>query len=60
MQSILILTAMANDVAPQFLEYIGSQDERHTIGKKIHHFTIMDPAHRRYQSTVAFAEIDRS
>jgi hypothetical protein len=53
MQSILNRTAMANDVAPQFLEYIGSQDERHTVGKIIHHFTIMDPAHRRYKSTVA-------
>ena len=59
MQSILNRTAMANDVAPQFLEYIGTQDERCTVGKVLHHFTITDPTHRQYQSTVAFTETAR-
>ena len=54
MQSILNRTAMANDVAPQFLEYAGFQDERHTVGKVFYHFTIMDPIHQRYKSTVTF------
>ena len=54
MQEILNSTAMANDVAPQFLEYIGMQDERHTAGCILYLFNIMDPAHQRYRSTIAF------
>jgi hypothetical protein len=57
MQTILNKTAMANDVAACFLEYIGTLDERGSIGKVLHHFTIMDPVHRRYKSTVAYTEI---
>jgi len=57
MQTILNKMAMANGVAPQFLEYFGTQDERHTVGKVLHHFTIMDPVHRRYKSTVAYTEV---
>lgn len=53
MQTILNRAAIANSVAPQFLEYAGFQDESHTVGKILYHFTIMDPAHRRYKSTVA-------
>jgi hypothetical protein len=56
MQTILNKTAMANAVAPCFLEYAGTQDERATVGKILHHFTIMDPTHRRYKSTVATVE----
>lgn len=56
MQTILNKTALANGVAVQFLEYVGSQDERFTVGKVLHHFTIMDPTHRRYKSTVATVE----
>ena len=56
MQQILNLTALENDVAPQFLEYLGTQDERRTVGKVLYHFTIMDPAHQRYRSTVTFME----
>lgn len=54
MQRILNSAAMANDVAPQFLEYIGMQDERHTVGRIFYLFTIMDPMHRRYRSTISF------
>lgn len=54
MQQILNSVARSNDVAQQFLEYIGMQDERHTVGKIIYLFNIMDPAHRRYKSTVTF------
>ncbi|WP_319410125.1 hypothetical protein [uncultured Desulfosarcina sp.] len=54
MQTILNRTAMANNVAPQFLEYVGMQDERRTVGRIFYLFNIMDPAHRRYKSTVAF------
>jgi len=60
MQSILNRTAMANDVAPQFLEYIGTQDERCTVGKVLLHFTITDPTHRRYKSTVAHTVVLKS
>ena len=56
MQSILNRTAMANNVAFCFLEYLGSQDERLTVGKILYHFTITDPAHKRYLSTVAYTE----
>ena len=41
-------------VAPQFLEFIGMQDERCTVGRIFYLFNIMDPVHRRYQSKVAF------
>ena len=57
MQSILNQTAMKNNVAPTFLEFVGIQDERQTVGKLIFHFTIMDPAHRRFKSTVAFVQV---
>ena len=56
MQTILNNTAMANNVAACFLEYVGTQDERATVGKVLHHFNIMDPTHRRYKSTVATVE----
>ena len=56
MQSILNRTALKNDVAPQFLEFIGIQDERLTVGKSLYWFSITDPAHRRYQSTVAYTK----
>ena len=54
MQQILTSVAMANGVAPQFMEFCGIQDERQTVGKVLYHFTIMDPSHLRYKSTVAF------
>ena len=56
MQTILNSVAISNNVAQQFLEYVGMQDERHTVGKIIYLFNIMDPAHKRYKSTVAFIE----
>ena len=56
MQSILNSVARSNNVAQQFLEYVGVQDERHTVGKIIYHFNIMDPTHGRYKSTVTFVE----
>lgn len=52
MQSVLNRVSIANQVAPQFLEYVGIQDERHTVGKILYHFNIMDPLHRHYKSTV--------
>lgn len=57
MQSILNRTAMANNVSPTFLEFVGIQDERQTVGKLLYHFTIMDPVHRRFKSTVAFVRM---
>ena len=57
MQSILNRVSIANNVAPAFLEFVGIQDERRTVGKLIFHFTIMDPAHRRFKSTVAFVQV---
>ena len=54
MQTILTKTAIQNGVAPQFLEFIGTQDERQTTGKIVYHFNIMDEHHQRYKSTVAF------
>ncbi|MCB2147606.1 MAG: hypothetical protein KQI81_14110 [Deltaproteobacteria bacterium] len=54
MQTILNRTAMANNVAPQFLEFLGVQDERHTVGKILYHFHIQDAQHPRYRSTVTF------
>jgi dihydroorotate dehydrogenase len=56
MQSILNRVARSNQVAQQFLEYIGIQDERHTVGKIIYLFNIMDPAHERYKSTATYVE----
>ena len=56
MQSVLNKVARSNSVAQQFLEYVGMQDERQTVGKIIYLFNIMDPAHNRYKSTVAFIE----
>ena len=56
MQSILSIVARSNNVAQQFLEYVGVQDERHTVGKIIYLFNILDPAHGRYKSTVTFVE----
>ena len=53
MQQILNRAALENNVAPQFLEYLGIQDERLTVGRVLYLFTIMDPAHRQYKSTVA-------
>jgi hypothetical protein len=57
MQTILTQTAIKNGVAPQFLEYVGMQDERHTVGKIIYQFNIMDDAHPRFKSTVAFLRV---
>lgn len=54
MQTILNNTARANSVAAQFLEFVGVQDERRTVGKVLYHFNVMDPAHPRYKSTVTF------
>ena len=56
MQPILNRVARANDVDQKFLEYVGMQDERHTVGKIFYLFNIMDPAHQRYKSTVTFVE----
>jgi hypothetical protein len=56
MQAILNSVARTNNVAQQFLEYVGTQDERQTVGKIIYHFNIMDPAHRHFKSTVAYVE----
>ena len=44
MQTILNLTVMANDVAPQFLEYVCMENERYTEGRIFYLFNIMDPA----------------
>jgi len=57
MQQILNRTALENNVAPQFLEHLGTQDERESVGKVLYHFTIMDPIHEQYRSTVAYTEI---
>jgi hypothetical protein len=46
-------------VSASALRYIGQQDERHTVGRIIHLFNIMDPLHWRYRSTVAFVEVVR-
>ena len=54
MQTILNATARNNDVAPQFLEYVGIQDESRTVGKVLYLFNIMDPSHNRFGSTVTF------
>jgi hypothetical protein len=56
MHAILNSVAKANNVAQQFLEYVGMQDERHTVGKIVYLFNIMDPAHSRYKSTIAFIQ----
>ena len=56
MQTILNLTTMANDVAPQFLQYVGMQNECYTVERIFYLFNIMDPANRRYKSTVTFAK----
>jgi len=56
MQSILNQTAFLNRVAPQFLEYVGMQDERHTVGKMIYLFNITDDAHPHFKSTVAHVQ----
>jgi len=51
---ILNRVALVNGVAPQFLEYIGMQDERRTVGTVLYLFNIIDPAHHRYKSTVSY------
>jgi len=56
MESILNRIARSNQVTQQFLEYIGIQDKRHTVGKTIYLFNIMGPAHRRYKPTVTYVE----
>ena len=56
MQAILNKVASSHNVAQQFLEYVGMQDERYTVGKIVYLFNIMDPAHSRYKSTVAFIQ----
>jgi len=56
MNRIFDHVARSNHVAQQLLEYVGLQDERQTVGKVIYHFNILDPAHRRYRSTVTFVE----
>ena len=56
MHRILNQVARANHVAQQFLEYVGMQDERHTVGKVFYHFNILDPTHQRYRSTVTFVK----
>lgn len=57
MHEITNQTAAVNNVDPQFLEFIGIQDERNTVGKMIYLFNIMDPTHKRYRSTVAFMRV---
>jgi hypothetical protein len=54
MQTILNNAARVHDVAPQFLEYIGAQDERATVGRFFYLFNILDPRHRQFRSTVSF------
>lgn len=54
MQTILNKAAIKNSVAPQFLEYVGIQDERHTVGRVYYLFNIMDELHPRFKSTVTF------
>ncbi len=55
MQTILNNAARLNNVAPQFLEFVGVWDERHTVGRLMYLFNIMDDAHPRFRSTVTFS-----
>jgi hypothetical protein len=52
MTKILFYLAAKYNVAAVFLEYIGAQDERETLGINrrlvIYHFNITDPTHARY------------
>jgi hypothetical protein len=56
MQAVLTQTAIKNGVAPQFLEYVGMHDERHTVGKMTDLFNITDHSHPRFKSTLAFVQ----
>jgi hypothetical protein len=56
MTKILFYLAAKYNVAAVFLEYIGAQDERETLGKVIYHFNITDPTHARYRSTVVWIQ----
>jgi len=56
MNAIQSNLAAKYNVAAAFLEFIGIQDERQTIGKMIYHFNVMDPQHDKYKSTVAWIQ----
>jgi len=50
------LLGVRDRVDPLLLRFIGIQDETATVGMKLYLFTIEDPAHPRYRSTVAYCE----
>jgi hypothetical protein len=54
--SIKQAVAIRERVSASGLAYIGMQDERHTVGKVIYLFNILDPLHWRYKSTVSYVE----
>lgn len=57
-QSILNRCAREHGVAPQFLEYCGTWDERRNVGRAMELYHIEDPAHEHYKSTVAAVVTD--
>ncbi len=54
MQQILFNLSLLHNIAPFFLEYIGSQDETETLGCILYLFNVEDPKSPKYRSTVAF------
>jgi len=56
MNAIQSNLAKKYNVNAAFLEFIGVQDERETIGKRIYHFNVMDPHHDKYRSTVVWIQ----
>ena len=56
MNAIQFNLASKHNVNAAFLEFVGIQDERETIGKMIYHFNVMDPQHAKYKSTVVWIQ----
>jgi len=53
---MFIEAALKFNVAPAFLEFIGTTDAR-CVGKGVlYMFNILDPQHERYESTVAITK----
>jgi hypothetical protein len=55
----LMKAALANNVAPCFLEILGVQDERHTVGIILYHFNVLDEDHPKYKSTITSKELTK-
>jgi hypothetical protein len=49
---ILNRVALERNIAPCFLEFIGVQDERKTVGMILYHFNVWDDQHEKYKSTI--------